>query len=240
MDEKALKRDAARINSKIIIEGSTLVAREDIKIHIPERFTSRKLASIDFKTTTVGVFAIISKDGYYAVSRTPALIPLSPASTTVTVVNEVNYLEFGFDAGSVICPNIEIVQDNTLPYYIFEEIISKGRVPWYLNYEDVCKIFVSSIKYANFFFGNNNSIMELLASEIARDSSNAQIFYRTTVKSMEQASKMKPRMVPMRSVLYGANNTTARLLGAYFDESLTSALVNHSDRLEGVEEILRS
>jgi hypothetical protein len=54
----------------------------------------------------------------------------------------------------------------------------------------------------------------------------------------EQFTK-PPTFIPFRSPIYGATNTTAKLIGAYFDDSINSALVNPSEKVEGVESLLR-
>ena len=56
---------------------------------------------------------------------------------------------------------------------------------------------------------------------------------------MDEVLSRPPALIPFRSVTYGATNTTAKLMGAYFDEGLTSALVNPSQRTEKIEELLR-
>jgi hypothetical protein len=65
------------------------------------------------------------------------------------------------------------------------------------------------------------------------------VFYRHQFKDTKQLTDKPPEIIALRSVQDGASNTTAKLMGAYLDEGINSALVDPAERLERVEDLLR-
>lgn len=82
--------------------------------------------------------------------------------------------------------------------------------------------------------------MELIAAAIARSDDDLRVYYRQVVQSYEEISLSPPRYIPLRNISYGATNTIAKISGSRFDEGMTSALTNPSDRVERTEAMLRT
>ena len=239
MDISLFTRDATKVHQDLVEQkDGSVITKSGCKIYIPSRFTERGLAAAGSIVNTVSIYAI-SVGNYYGVSAAPVTVGLTPSSTNIVTFDESDYLEFSFDPGSVVFPSTELVRDDTLLYKIFDEIIAMGYSPWYLNYEDMGKLFTESAYYAGPALGSNNSILELIASSIARDPDNLNQYYRQGLSSLEQVKSRPPEFIALRNIQLGATNTTAKLLGAYFDEGLTAALVNPSTRNERVEDLLR-
>lgn len=240
MDPNALKRDAKRIHAALKkTSGNQLVTPTGCKIYIPVRFAEQGLATIGSDVIIVGICAYTVDDKYYGVSLVNAMMRLSPTTiNTVTVMNE-DYYEFIFDPGAVVTPNVDLVKDDTLPYRVYNEIFAKGRVPWYMSYEDLGRIYESAGRHANLNVGANHAVVELMAAAICRDQSNLTRYYRHVVKSEKDLVENPPAVTKLKDVGLGATNTTAKLLGSYFTEGLTSALINPSDRKEPIETLLR-
>lgn len=240
MDISTLIRDADKVHACLSeTKDGQLLALKEVKIYIPTRFADHKLAVVANEIRIVGIFAMVVEDRYYGVSNANAIMQITPSSTTVVDINDDEYYEFRFDKGSTICPNINLVQDNSFVYRIYDEITAKGHVPWFISYEDMGKLFESSVYHGNMTLGPNNIPLEMIAASISRDSKDRTKYYRHTIQSMSDQLKRPPAFIALRNVMLGATNTTARLMGAYFDEGLLSALVNPSEKTEGVESLLR-
>jgi hypothetical protein len=125
-------------------------------------------------------------------------------------------------------------------YKIYDEIISKGRVPWYLGYLELWKIFDTALYHAGANIGANQEVTELIISMISRSEKDRNQYYRTTIEDLSQLMVVKPAFIPLRSVQYAATNTTNKLAGSYFGDALVSALVNPADRVERIESLLRA
>lgn len=240
MNPKQLIRDPAKIHAVLAeLPDGRLVTKKEVKIYVPSRFDERGLASVGMETYIVGIYAIVIDDKYYGVSMVNAMCRIEPTSTVKVVFDEEEYYEFTFDAGSTVMATVHLVRTDTLVYKIYDEIISKGRVPWYLGYTELGKLFDTAKYHAGANIGANHEVTELIISMISRDPKDRVKYYRQTVKSIEDVEKNPPAFIPLRSVTYAATNTTNKLAGSYFNEGLVSALVSPADRVERIEELLR-
>lgn len=238
MPYSKLKRNGDLIKSSIAQSGQQLLARKDLKIVIPYRYIQGKLATVGNHVSVLAVFGIIVDDSY-GISNVCSLMTLTPSSTTVVTYDGEEYFEFGFDKGSVICPNINLVVDDKNAYNVYNEFIAKGRVPWFMSYEDFGKILTTAHNYAGINLSGTNAPLELIITSIARDSKNLYTYYRNIIKNTNEQFTNPPGYVPFKSVSYGATNTAGKIMGSYFDEGLTSALTAPEGGPEGVEVHLR-
>lgn len=240
MDVSKLKRDAAKVHAYLKEAGDgSLITTKGCKIYIPSSYAECQLASVGNETHILGIFAIVVEDQYYGVSLANAMMRIEPSATNTVDVDGSSYIEFYFEPGATVIPALELVKEDTLTYHIYDEFIAKGHVPWFISYIDLGNLFASAPYHAGVKLGANHAVLELIASVVARDPKDRTLYYRQTVKSMDEVLSRPPALIPFRSVTYGATNTTAKLMGAYFDEGLTSALVNPSQRTEKIEELLR-
>lgn len=240
MNPKTLVRDPAKVHACLAeLDDGRLVCKKKVKIYIPTRFAGRGLAFIGIETQIVGIYAIVVDDKYYGVSMVNALMRIEPTSMVKVMVEEEEYYEFTFDAGSTVLASTMLVKTDTLVYKIYDEIIAKGRVPWYLGYTELGKLFDTARYHAGANIGENHEVTELLVSMISRNPENRHQYYRQVVTSMEDLAAKPPAFIPLRSVTYAATNTTNKLAGSYFSEGLVSALVSPADRVERIEDLLR-
>lgn len=239
MDPSILIRDPEKVQSYLReLEDGRLVTTKGCKIYIPCRFEERDLASIGIETHIVGIYAMTVDDQYYAVSLVNARIRIEPTSTVRVTIHGDEYYEFMFEPGATVTPSLDLVKTDTLVYKIYNEIFAKGRVPWYLGYSELAKIFDSAKEHADANIGVNQEVTELLVSIIARDPDNRHKYYRQRVKTPEDL-KTPPAFIALRSVTYAATNTLNKLAGSYARDGLVSALVNPTERVERIEELLR-
>lgn len=233
-----LKRDASKVKSSLKKQGDAIYALGPCRIYIPKRFETAALADIGETVTFVGIYAIAVGD-YYAVDIIPSLLTTSPVNINTVKIDDEDYYEFEYEKGSEVIGKTQVVQNKLMLYSIDSEIYAKGRVPGYLGYEDMAKLFDRSGEFGGMRLGANKAIMAMIASTIARSSKDGVTFYRHVVKDKSDLATNPPTFVALRNIGVTASNTTAKLLGSYFDKGLTSALINPSDRNEGIEDLLR-
>lgn len=240
MDPKKLRRDPKRVQSALsITAGGQVVTSKPCRIYIPARYAEKQLANIGSEIHILGIYAIVMEGQYYAVSLANAMKRIEPATINTISIDDNEYYEFIFEAGDTVIADVNLVVNDTLPYHINDEIIAKGRIPWFLTYEDLGSLFDSAEKYAGVRLGANDAVLEMIASSIARSEKDPRVYYRQVVKSKEDVEKNPPLFIAFRNISYGATNTTAKLMGSYFEASMTSALVNPSEKVEDIEELLR-
>lgn len=234
-------RDAARVHKALqrTDEGS-FVALKPLKVYIPSRFPQRDLATFEEEITFTGICAVVLDDLYYMASSICAPIRSEPTLVSTAVIDDVEYIEMHYEAGDrVICSEDLVMIDNLL-YRIYDEIIAKGRVPWYVDYRELGAIFQTSLKHAGVRVGKTPTVMEIIAAAICRDGSDLKRYYRQVVETYEDITQSPPTIIPLRNVSYGATNTIAKITGSRFDEGMTSAIVNPGERVERTEKILRT
>ena len=240
MDVSRLIRDPSRVKAALL-EGkdNSLIAKVPCKVMIPARFVERGLAALEPEVYTTCIFALIIEDKYYSVLRVASSSRLTPNEVNRVAVGGVEYLEFTFVKGAVISPNLNLVVRNEIVYFIYNELVAKGNVPWYITYDDLGRIFESSPKFANATVGANHAVWEMIVSQVARMPDDKTVYYRHGIKSAQDLLTTPPVIVPLRSITYGPTNTVARLIGAHFKESVTVALANPCDTVEPIEDLLR-
>lgn len=238
MDIAKLRRDPDAVKRTLIVKDDKVITTKTTYVYFPVRYAEKKLAEIASVIRTIGFFVTVVDD-VYSVSKICADVSLRPSSISRKVIAEDEYYELQFDPGALLITNTNLIKNDTLPYYVFDEIVAKGHIPWYLNYEDMNKLFVSVRKYAGVNLGTQNTIHEMIAASISRLKSDKTKYYRYSVNDRKSFSAGDVSFVPFRSTVYGATNTTARLLGSYFDDNMISALANPSEKVEPVEALLR-
>ena len=240
MDPKKLTRDASKVHSALKeLDDGSVVAIKPIKILIPARFAEQQLAMLGSETNICGLFAIVVDDQYYGVSSAMAMMRIEPTITNTIKCGEDDYLEFVFDPGSIVISSTQLVKADSFIYLIYSEIMAKGNVPWFMTYEDMGRIFDSAPHHAGVSVGANFAVIEMIMAAITRSEKDRTKFFRHGLKDRQDLLAQEPAFIPLRSVTYGASNTTAKLIGAYWEEGLTSALVNPTDTVEPIEGLLR-
>jgi len=234
MDFDLLKRDLDKTKSALKQVGNKVIAVKPVSIVIPERFIEKKLSTIGDRCYTIGIYALVSGNSY-CVSRVIHRIEISPSSISFVKHKGQSHVQFEFEAGSTIFPQLESIKDSSIPYLVFDEIVLKGKCPWYLSYEDLSLLFNTSDQFAGVGMSSRHAILGMIAAAITRSNDDKNIYYR---HALAKSPKAEPTIIPLRNVGYGTTNTTSALIGAYWNDGLSSALVNPSDKVEKIEELL--
>lgn len=236
-----LIRDASVVGKalKEMPDGS-MTTLEKCRIQIPARWNDRFLATVGAETFVLGIMAIIINDTHYAVSNVCAQFRLNPDRVSRVMVEDEEYYDFYFEKGSKVFESVNLLKQDTLVYYLFDEIITKGNIPWYMTYNDLGKMLDSTIYYTDTRLAENCEMNELIISLIARDGQDRTKYYRTAIKDQEYVAKTPPEYVALSSVVYSASNTLNKLAGSYMSEGIVSALVSPSTDVSRIEGLLRS
>lgn len=221
-------------------ETGQYIAKVPCKIQAPVRFSEVGLGNMGVEVFLYGLFPIILESGEYGVINIPALVELDPSKIDIITIGEEEYHELTFEEGQVVIKNGSVVRRKTLMFNIFDELIFKGKVPWYVTYEDLGKAFDGAKEYGDSNVGETNETLELVTSMVTRASSDRTKYIRTTAKTYDDVSLGKLAYVPLKSVFYSINSTLNKLTGSYFSEGVTSALVNPTNEVGKIEAILRA
>lgn len=237
MDIRQLVRNTEKVGECLQEMDGALYPTEECRIHIPVRFAERGLASIGAETYVIGILPLII-GGFYSIIMVDALIRIEPSEVNRITVEDTEYYEFVFAPGSEMIPNLNLAMVDTLTYRIYDEIIAKARVPWYLNYFDLAKIFDTAPAFAGANIGRNKEVTELLISIVARDQRRRTEYYRRTIDNPTILEEYPPLYAPLKDVSLSATNAVAKLGGGHFRDGTVSAIVSPSERAEPLEVLL--
>ena len=239
MDIKALRRDKEKVFDAILVTpDGKMIAKKTMEVYFPVAYEEKHLATIASDVYVVGLFAFVV-DGYYATVNILSKIRLYPTEIDRVNIEDTPYHVLRFEKGATIVENMNLVKDNTIGYYVYNYIIAQGKVPWYLSALDLMNLFHTSAKYSGVVYGTNHMATELIAAMVMRSSSDINTYWRQEVNSIDDVLKNPPTFIPLRNVMFGARNTTAKLMGAYLNEGMKSAIMYPSETTESVEELLR-
>ncbi len=239
MEASKYQRDAKRVQQALRRVKDSLKVVSPLAVHIPKRYAVKELANVGSTVSIVGIFGIVVDDRYYGVSLVNAMMVLTPSNINTIIVDDVEYYSLEFQPGDTFMPNVNLVKEGTLVYQIFDEIVAKGNTPWYLGYRDLGQLFDTALHHGGANLNTNHAILEMITAARARSPRDRTVFYRHQFKDTKQLEDKPPEIIALRSVQDGASNTTAKLMGAYLDEGINSALVDPAERLERVEDLLR-
>lgn len=238
MDISKLVRNPAAVSETLHeLDDNSLVTAKGCRIYIPARFAERGLAFLGAETYVIGIFAIVVEN-VYSIMMVNAMIRIDPSEINTVGIGDDEYLEFVFYPGSQVIPNLDLAKTDTLTYKIYDEIIAKARVPWYLSYFDLAHIFDTAREHAGANIGANREVTELLVSVSARNDVNRVQYYRQVISDDEYLQRSPPMYAPLKDVSLMATNAINKLGGGYFRVGTVSAIVNPSERVERIEEIL--
>lgn len=236
-----LKRNPeAVLNSLYENQAGQILTKVNCRIQVPVRFSSIGLGQIGINTFTYGFFPIILESGEYSILSINSLVELNPTKLTISTIDEVDYHNFQFDANTVMIKTTDLVKRDNLIFNIIDEFIFKGKIPWYVEYEDLGKMLDNSNYYAGSNVNKNYEIIEFIASLITRSKDDRTKKIRNIVKSYSDISRNTIDYVPLKSIFYSVETTTNKLAGSYFSDGVISALVNKSEKVDKIESILRA
>jgi hypothetical protein len=232
-------RDPAKVHAALQqMPDGRVIAVKPCKIYSPVRYVERNLSYVGSNVHILGIYGITVEDKYLGVSMLNTMLQIEPSSISKLKMQGDDYYEFVFVAGATVFKTVTLVRTDTLVYRIYDEFIAKGYVPWYVNYEDMGRIFDSAKVFADANIGQNPEVTQLIASIVARDSKDRTKYFRTSVKTREDLDKIQPAFVPLKSVEYSATNTLTKLGGSFFGKGVVSSLINPSTRPERLESII--
>jgi hypothetical protein len=227
-----MKRDPEYFKKIIVKDNNKIITKESLKIEFPKRYIDKGLAKIGSNIEIYGIFALV-KDDKYCVSNIPVMVYTSPIIINERTINKAEYVVFEYGPNSPIINDITVLKNNILTEALFQEFIINGKMPWFIEYEDVIVMFKNMVKYAASAIGENHVSSELITSYIARSRKDIKLFHRN-------APNDEYIFAPLDDVFYSANSTFAKLAGNYFSDAIISAIKQPEKSPTKLEKLLRT
>lgn len=231
---------AVRANFKVN-EAGQVVCLNNCFVQVPKSYFDNGLGTLGTEIKIYGLFAVILESGQYSLVNTTAMFTITPTATTVKMIEGKEYYEFSFAKNGVIFPTTSLLSESKLIYEPFQNFLFMGRVPWFVSYEDHCKLFDTAPHFAGFGSLKNPEVMEFLSAMCARRANTtSNDFLRLSIKDYKEGEPGSVEFVPMGSVVATVRSSLNKISGAYAQDGIISAIVSPSDTVGSVEKIVRA
>jgi hypothetical protein len=228
-----LHRNPDIIKKYLKTTNNVVTTSEDISILFPEYYISSKLSIITETVKVIGVIAILDEHDNYAVINIPIYLNIMPYDIEDVDIDGISYKSCKFNQGDVVMADNRAMKDGEVLFSILNLFYMNGKVPWYISYEDASDFIVTSKVYTGSNIGNNILPLEILASIISYDRKNSEFFYRLGKHTAAPIYK------GLNNQFHAFDNTTSKLVGAYFSDGVITSLVDESKETTNIEEIIR-
>lgn len=236
---KPVRNKEAVISCLKELDNGAYITTKQIKIQFPIRFKDIKLAILGETSYVFGLFAIFQENNYTLLSLN-CYIELAKAKIEKSVINDVEYYNFVYEPGDVVFNTLKVVARSNLLFIAIDEFVFKGKMPWYVSYEDAGQLFETAVEYAGTSAKIIPEVEEFFAAYIARSKEDRSLFIREVAQNYEDYDLTKISWVPFRSIYWSSPGTVNKLAGAYFNDGIVAALVNPSNKVERIESVIRA
>lgn len=240
MDYSSIKYNPTPVRSKYKVVGDKCVALAPLEVIFPERWIAKDLAELGEVVHLIGYFAVVDDKGNYGKMMIPSIIRTKPDRINKVNINGEGYMVLGYDKGSDLIVNMNVVKDDNLVYYIYSELLEKARIPYYFTYLDTSKFFNETVKYNGFSLGYDPAALEYLIAFMHRDPDDIGRSYRLRDNAKKNLSTVAPSVIGLNDVTTGSNNFITKVTKSYTTAGITSALNNPAQRAERIESMLRN
>lgn len=225
------ERDKVYIDSLIEYKDGAYYCKEPLNIEFPKWYQDKQMFDIADKMYLYGIFSIHHKDKY-AVSIIPTVIVTNPILTTEVERDGQPYIQLRYGKGDRLIESEKVIQHSFLSYNFFDANYMQAKVPWFITYEDLCKIMDNMVPYAASNLGANLVGNEVVTSFVTRLKSDKRKFY--------SSDPSKPyAYVDLMDVRYSTMSTLSKIAGNYFSEGLISSLVQQEQTPSKLEQHVR-
>lgn len=221
-------------------EDGRVVCKKPIEIMFPEQYINKSLCDINETIYCLGIFAILSPETKeYGVMNIPARVSMSIGQMETVVNGETKYRIVRYARGDTFITNTNIMQVEQIAYWIFDYFIALAYIPWFMNYNDIVKLFDQDGYYVGRWLRPGPQVVEMLIGNVAHDPEDQRKMYRATLEKMSDVINRPPLWIALKNITLGSVDTYSRIMGSYFDEGLTSSLATPSQEITPIEKVLR-
>jgi hypothetical protein len=211
-------------------DNSIKFTSNKLVVRIPKSYVDNGFCTLGTRIHTLGIVQLLIDNKYKSTLVVTNTIVLAPSYIDTSSSDE--FILAHFIKDDTFIPNRGIIQESEILYRIFNSFISLSKIPSFIDYDDVYKIF-DNIKSANGVkLSIGHEIYEMIYSHLYRDKNDPSIQYRHTDR------KAQPIIVGLRNIVYSPESTTAKLLGSYLDDGITGALLEDNPSSDPIEKIL--
>lgn len=238
LDIDSLKRDNASVKTLFAKKSRSTLCSRDCYVLLPDNFVKKGLAEVGNPVISVCIIAIV-ENNKYATMAIPIKQKFYPNKLEKILVEDKVYYKLYFSKGDFFFAENNAICDQGFYYELFDLIYLQGKIPFYINYQDLANLFLEAKKYGNSKIGENRIAWEIIAGLIARDPNNPTIFYKDFIHKDPKNIKIDPVFKGFKDTIYGYDNTSANLIGGYLGDGIIKSIVDPEKKSTNISKVLR-
>lgn len=216
-------------------KSKTIFSGKKLEIFIPMRYEIHDCLVIEDTIKTIGFFDMVINDTVKSGFMLAAMVEIVPSETEQVTKGNQTFLKLTLYNGDIFLSHMTYVKNSRLAYVLFYEMAHSGHYPDFIQYADTATIYDYISKITGMAFNANHAILEMIASQLARDKDDIATLYRLTPMTK------KPNIMGLHSIAQVAMSATGKLGGAYMKQGIQSVIAGEvSNQNSEVEDLLRS
>lgn len=216
-----------------VVENTMVFTGEICSVKIPTHYQIYDLLKVTSEVRTLAIFEILINNTYSYGFLLPAVIRMEPSRISRITEEGIEYQVCEFVNGDKFMVSTVILREPFIATSMYQEFISLGKLPSFMTYETTAKLFDAVEKVCDVNLHAPHVVWEMIYAHLFRDPTDLSIKYRFT------DMKDKPIFIGTNNVAFGPDSTTSKLIGAYFNDGINSAIVNASEQQYDLEDLLR-
>lgn len=227
MEKQELKQYFKVVDDTIIFTGNHL------EVRIPVRYKVYDLLTIADTIKTLAIFEMIVNDTTSVGLLLPCIVHMAPSAIARATIDGSEYQVAEFYSGDKFILSNTLLKEPHLAYTMYLEFISLGNLPKFLDYSSTAFLFDTAENVCGINLRTPHTVFEMIYAHLFRDPDDLFVKYRYTdmLKS--------PVFIGTKSVAFGPDSTTAKIIGSYFNDGINSAFINASQQQSDLENLLR-
>lgn len=226
-----LKPNNQVILDSLDVKKNTTLVKKNLKIIFPDRFINRGLANIGNHVKLLGLYAIVDEDNNFSVFFSTVFHDVVPYIVhDATCSDGAAYKVLEIEKGTpIITDHTVLVTDNFI-FDICDEIYIKGRIPWYISNDMLPDILGDSGYLNDSSISNDRLIFEILSSLNARGDNKTDYFRHSHPEVGDS-----PKWVALNDIYLSYKNTGSQLIGGYYSQAITKAVLEPEEESTVIE-----
>ncbi len=229
-----LKHNPEAIKSCFRISNNMTVVTKDIKIVFLESFLHKELAEIGDVVTLIGLYGIIDENDNYATCIAPGFQKLTVNRIGDTTCDDGNlYKVLYIDKDSVMLESNDLVVGDNQIYFIYDQFYVKGKIPFYISYDQLPKLLSDADIFCGTGLGNDRHVFEILSSIVARGKDKS-VYYRNS----PEFGKVPPKYTSLSNIYYSLKSSSSKIIGGHYGAGISAAILNPETESSVLENLL--
>ena len=211
-----------RKDNKLIFIGKSL------EVNVPKHYKQFGYYTRTNVVKVLGILQLVIDKKYEAILSITTMIETIPNSIDETE----DYIVLKYSNGDIFLNKDYVINNPEELYYLFMRFVTHGKLPEFLRYEDLDKIFDHCEEINGTDLGVGRELKELVFAYLCRDAKDLSKQYRLT------SMKDNYKLVGILNIFYAPQSTTSKLLGNYLDNGITAAVLTEEPVTDTFEQIL--